>query len=324
MKVYILGIDGYLGWKLRGYLQERGHTVGGCDNLFRRNVADSLVPLERPAIAEHVSRFDINNVDVLKIALRGFEPDVVVHLAEIPSAPYSMSSLDAMMRTQSNNVLGSLAVLYAMKMECPGAHLIKLGSMGEYIPSSWYHMSKVLDSQNCQYAAKLWGLRITDVMQGPVYGVGGRFDYDEIWGTVINRWVAMGLAGSNLLVYGEGEQIRGFLPIADSMRCFELEALNPPEAGTYRIVNQYAKKHTLNEIAYMIAGACSVGIEHIRNPRTEEDTYGGTEGTGIEWLVDHGYEPTADTESAILQLIEHVRPYKDKINSAYFEPKVRW
>lgn len=321
-RVYILGIDGYLGWRLREYLLERGHQVAGCDNFFRRDAAESLVPIIRPRGGNGISGFNVNSVEVLKIALRGFEPDVIVHFAEIPSAPYSMSSFGAMMQTQQNNVLGSLSVLYAIRMECPAAHLIKLGSMGEYCPSSWYHMSKVLDSENCKYAADLWNLRITDVMQGPVYGVGGRFDYDEIWGTVINRWVAMGLAGHNLLVYGDGKQVRAFLPIEDSMQCFAVEIMNPPEPGEYRVVNQYAKRHTLNELAGMTADLCGVGVDHIENPRVEKNSYSGA--TGNEWLQDHGYEPTEDTYTALQKLVEHVRPYKERIDPSRFAPKVRW
>jgi UDP-sulfoquinovose synthase len=318
-RVFILGIDGYLGWRLQQHLRGCGHRVSGCDNFFRREVVKSLVPIVRTSA---IPRLDIRVTSGLREMLKVFKPDTVVHLAEIPSAPYSMKDAQHTIAVQDNNVIGSLSVLLAMREVCPEAHLIKLGSMGEYIPSSWYHMSKVLDSKNCEYASQLWGARITDVMQGPVYGVGGRFDYDECWGTVVNRWVCMGLAKHDILVYGDGAQVRGFLPIQDSMRCFEIEVAHPPKKAIYRRVNQYAKKHPLKELAGIVASACGVKVKYIPNPRIEANTYEGD--TGTEWLEHRGYDPSTDTEAAILELIEHVRPYRDNIDTNQFLPKVRW
>lgn len=321
MRVYILGIDGYLGWRLQKHLRNLGHLVEGCDNYFRRSVANSLVPLERD---QPIERINVTRTDALAQQLRNFRPDVVVHFAEIASAPYSMENAATCINTQRNNVLGSLSVLQAMRIVCPEAHLIKLGSMGEYIPSSWYHMSKVLDSHNCIYASELWGLRVTDVMQGPVYGVGGRFDYDDVWGTVLNRWVAMGLTNHDLLVYGDGQQVRGFLPIEDSMQCFEIQIQDPPESGEYRVVNQYAEKYTLNELAEVIAGICGVGVKHIENPRKEKRAYSGPSDTSNRWLRDRGYEPTEDIQTALQRLVEHVKPHRARIDPDGFTPKVRW
>lgn len=319
-RVYILGMDGYLGWALYNYLTERGHEVRGCDNYMRRQLADSLVPTRRdPQLIDAV---DVANYPKLKATLEFFQPDVVVHFAELPSAPYSMMGPAQCVQTQGNNVLGSLCVLWAVKKACPNAHLIKLGTMGEYCPSSWYHMSKVLDTHNCRYACELWGLSITDVMQGPVYGVGGRFDYDEVWGTVINRWVAMAVKGHDLLVYGDGQQVRGFLPIQDSLRCFEIAMQNPAGAGEHRVINQYAVKHPLLELAKQVSGLAGVGVELVPNPRVERVNYEGD--CPNDWLTSKGYKPTTDTVAVFLEMLETVRPYKDQIDESKFYPQVRW
>ena len=264
MKVYILGMDGYLGWPLRDALLEAGHTVEGCDNFVRRHTAKSLVPLTPTLRRAYITDFNVARDYVSLLAdLRHMQPDAVVHLAQIPSAPFSMRDLEHAQHVHENNLNSTLALIYAVKDVCPSAHIMKLGSMGEYIPSSWYHLTKIHDSANLKWACKHWGLRCTDIMQGPVYGVGGRFDYDEEWGTVINRWVCMGLAERDLLVYGSGEQVRGFLPIQDSMACFKIVLQNPPGPGHYRVINQYAEKYTLNELASMVAALTCVSLSLI-------------------------------------------------------------
>ena len=321
MRVYILGVDGYLGWPLRNALISAGHTVRGCDNFFRRRKAESLVPLIR---ADHT----IDVIDVvtdtrhLTSVLKDFQPAAIVHLAQMPSAPYSMIDSQAATSTMSHNTASTISLIYAMRAACPDAHILKLGSMGEYIPSSWYHLSKVHDSANLKWACENWGIRCTDVMQGPVYGVGGRFDYDEMWGTVINRWVCMGVSGHQLLVYGTGEQVRGFLPIHDSIACFQIALANPPGAGEYRVINQYAAKYTLNELAALVSNLTGAAIEWIDNPRKESLSYEGDVGNG--WLVEHGYKPSVDAKVVISELINQVRPFKSRIDAANFMPRIHW
>lgn len=322
MKVYITGIDGYLGWTFSKYMREKGHEVYGCDNFFRRNVANSLVPLVREGGKGVIKQLDVSDIVALTREFFVVKPDVVVHLGEIPSAPYSMMHNGMTMHTMSNNILGSLSVLLAMKKSCPEAHLIKLGSMGEYIPSSWYHMTKVIDNKNSEYMNELTGLRITNVRQGPVYGVGGRFDYDEIWGTVINRWITMGVAGHDILLYGDGRQVRGFLPIQDSMSCLEIIANNPPtEIGVVQ-VNQYASKYELLTLANMVADLTGVKVRSIDNPRKEKLSY---EGAGDNsWLISKGYKPTLNTMAVMRELMESIKPYRLNIDKEKFIPKVRW
>ena len=198
-----------------------------------------------------------------------FEPDTIVHFAEQSSAPYSMIDQQHALYTQTNNVIGNLNVLYAIGELNRDIHLVKLGSMGEYgtpnidieegwltvthrgrtdtvlypkRPSSFYHLSKVHDSHNIEFACRTWGLRATDLNQGVVYGqrtdetdldpvLATRFDYDQVFGTVLNRFVIQAVLGHPLTVYGAGGQTRGMLNLVDTVECVRLAAENPADPG---------------------------------------------------------------------------------------------
>src|SRR5262245_19711937 len=296
LRALVLGIDGYLGWPPAMRLSAAGHEVAGVDNLLRRRLhlergTDSLVPVV--ALEERVEAWrqitgrrivvemgDLTDADFTARVVRETRPDVIVHYAEQPSAPYSMLDLERCVFTQMNNVVGTLNVLFAMRDHAPGAHLVKLGTMGEYgtpnidieegfievehngrrdrlpfpkQPGSFYHLSKVHDSHNCMFASRIWGLRITDLNQGIVYGtdtdetcldarLATRFDYDECFGTVLNRFCVQAVGGRWLTVYGEGGQTRGYLNLRDTLNCVMLSALNPPAAGEYRVFNQFTER----------------------------------------------------------------------------------
>src|SRR5437764_3242372 len=230
---------------------------------------------------------DICDYDFLSSSFKSFEPEAIVHFAEQRSAPYSMIDRKHAVFTQVNNVVGTLNVLFAMREFLPDCHLVKLGTMGEYgtpnidieegyitvehngrrdtvpfpkQPGSFYHLSKVHDSHNIMFTCRVWGIRATDLNQGVVYGTGipetdmhgqlrTRFDYDDIWGTVLNRFCSQAAIGYPLTVYGEGGQTRGFLDIRDTVRCVELAMLNAPERGEYRVVHQVTEQFSVSALA---------------------------------------------------------------------------
>ncbi len=277
----ILGGDGYLGWPTAMHFSARDHEVAVVDNFLRREEhkergTKSLTPIvpldERIAAWREVTgreivpfHADITEYEQLEHAMRAFKPETIVHYGEIASAPYSMIDRQHAVFTQTNNVVGTLNVLWAMRDIVPGAHLVKLGTMGEYgtpnidieegylevehngrrdtmpfpkQPGSFYHLSKVHDSHNILFACRVWGLRATDLNQGVVYGVHTdqtvlddrlvtRFDYDELFGTALNRFCVEAVVGHPLTVYGGGHQTRGFLNIRDTLQCVELAARTP-------------------------------------------------------------------------------------------------
>jgi UDP-sulfoquinovose synthase len=294
-----------------------------------------------------------------------YRPDAVVHLAEQRSAPYSMISAPHAVETQVNNVVGTLNLLFALRDAAPGCHLVKLGTMGEYgtpnidieegfidiehngrhdrlpypkQPGSFYHLSKVHDSHNIMFTCKAWGLKATDLNQGVVYGSGTpetdmhpelrtRFDYDDIWGTVLNRFCAQAAVGYPLTVYGKGGQTRGFLDIRDTVRCIELAVINPPERGEYRVFNQFTEQFSVAQVAERVCSArqahgLQTQIQHLPNPRTDAETH--YYNAKHDRLVDLGLVPHCLADSLIDRVIGLVEHYKNRIRQDLFVPRVDW
>lgn len=309
MKVLVIGGDGYCGWATALYLSNRGYEVGILDSLVRRHwdlelCLETLTPIA--PIQQRLQRWtditskkidlfigDINNYDFLIKSLLDFAPDAIVHFGEQRSAPFSMIDRERAVLTQTNNVVGNLNILYAIKDHFPNCHLVKLGTMGEYgtpnidieegyitinhegredtlpypkQPGSWYHASKVHDSTNIHLACRIWGLRATDLNQGVVYGVLteetgmdelliNRLDYDGIFGTALNRFCIQAAINHPLTVYGKGGQTRGFLDIRDTVRCIELAIATPAEAGQFRVFNQFTELFSVGDLALMVKKA---------------------------------------------------------------------
>jgi UDP-sulfoquinovose synthase len=382
MRILILGGDGYLGWATSMYFSRRGHEVHSVDNYLRRRAhaeagTDSLTPIlgslparaqvwrEVTGLAIGVTEGDLNDWGVLEHVFREFRPEAIVHYGEMPSAPYSMIDREHAVFTQSNNVLGTLNVLYAMAEFAPDAHLVKLGTMGEYgtpnidieegfitiehngrsdtlpypkMPGSFYHLTKVHDSHNIHFACRVWGLRSTDLNQGVVYGIETeetrldprlvtRFDYDEVFGTALNRFCLQAVVGHPLTAYGKGGQTRGYLNILDTLQCVELACLNPPDAGEYRVFNQFTEQFSILELARKVQEAGrDVGIEvawhHYDNPRVElEDHYYNAKHTK---LLDLGLQPHLLSETLIESMFSTMERYKDRVIEAHINPKTRW
>ena len=285
MRVLILGGDGYLGWPTAMRFSGKGHDVAVVDNFARRRWheqagTDSLTPIASlddrisawyevsgKRIESHIG--DISEGTFIADTVRDFMPDTIIHYGEQPSAPWSMQSVDHAVITQQANVIGTLKLLWAMREYVPEAHLVKLGTMGEYgtpnidieegyieiehkgrrdilpfpkVPGSFYHLSKVHDSHNIHFACRIWGIRATDLNQGVVYGIETpetklderlvtRFDYDQAFGTALNRFCVQAMIGHPLTVYGKGGQTRGTLNIVDTIQCVELTADNPRRRG---------------------------------------------------------------------------------------------
>ena len=381
MRVLILGGDGYLGWPTAMRFSGRGHDVAVVDNFARRRWVDEvggdsltpIVPLNerieawREASGKRIQSYvgDLAEDTVAADVVVDFQPDTIIHYGEQPSAPWSMRSVDHAVTTQQNNVIGSLKLLWAMRDHTPNAHLIKLGTMGEYgtpnidieegfieithngrtdvlpfpkMPGSLYHLSKVHDSHNIHFACRVWGLRATDLNQGVVYGIETpeaklderlltRFDYDEAFGTALNRFCVQAVVGRPLTVYGVGGQTRGFLNIVDTLQCVELTANNPAGAGEYRVFNQFTETFTVAELAEKVkhAGAevgITVTIDNLQNPRFElEEHYYNPVHTKLPSL---GLEPTLLSENLIESTLGVIQRYRDRVISDVIAPSTQW
>jgi UDP-sulfoquinovose synthase len=303
--------------------------------------------------------------ELLDAVVAEARPDAVVHYGQQASAPYSMASREQAVETQHGNVIGNLNLLFAIRDHVPECHLVKLGTMGEYgqpnidieegyieiehkgrkdvlpypkLPASLYHCSKVHDSTNIHFACRTWGLRATDLNQGVVYGVETdetarderlitRFDYDEVFGTVLNRFCVQAVIGHPLTVYGTGGQTRGFLNIRDTLRCVELAVENSAEAGEFRVFNQFTEQFSVMELAELVKGAAehlgySVEIQHYDNPRVEkEEHYYNAVHTK---LLDLGLEPTLLGEELVESMIHAIERYKGNAIEGSIDPRTRW
>ncbi|MEM0980235.1 MAG: NAD-dependent epimerase/dehydratase family protein [Cyanobacteria bacterium P01_H01_bin.58] len=316
MRVLVIGGDGYCGWATALHLSNQGYEVGIFDSLVRRhwdaqicvNTLTPIAPIQtrlqrwKDLTGKNIDLFigDLNDYPYLEKALLQFQPDAVVHFGEQRSAPFSMIDRERAVLTQSNNVVGTLNLLYAIRDHFPDCHLVKLGTMGEYgtpnidieegyitikhngredtlpypkQPGSFYHLSKVHDSHNIHFACKIWGIRATDLNQGIVYGVLteetgmdelliNRLDYDGVFGTALNRFCIQAAVGHPLTVYGSGKQTRAMLDIRDTVRCVQLALETPADKGEFRVFNQFTEMFSINQIAAQVQQAGSaLGIK---------------------------------------------------------------
>jgi UDP-sulfoquinovose synthase len=308
---------------------------------------------------------DICDYPFVQKFFREFEPEAILHFGEQRSAPFSMIDREHAVMTQVTNVVGNLNLLFAIKEFNKDIHLVKLGTMGEYgqpnidieegyitiqhngredrlpypmQPGSFYHLSKVHDTHNIRFACKIWGLRATDLNQGVVYGVKtdqtaiddllvNRLDYDEVFGTALNRFCIQAAIGHPLTVYGTGGQTRGFLDIRDTVRCMEIAVANPAAEGEFRVFNQFTEQFSVLDLANMVKKAgedagMKVQVDHIKNPRTEKEShYYNAKNTALR---DLGLVPHNLSESLLTSLLEFAIRYKDRVDKKVIMPTVTW
>ena len=302
---------------------------------------------------------DLNHYDWVAEVFRQVRPEAFVHFAEQRSAPYSMIDRDHALWTQRNNVEGTLNVLWAIRDLAPSCHLVKLGTMGEYgqpnidieegyltvehkgrtetflypkSPGSFYHLSKVHDSDNIYFACRTWGIRATDLNQGIVYNVrtpltemdprlANRFDYDGVFGTALDRFVVQAAVGHPLTVYGRGGQTRGYINILDTVRCIQLACEHPAEPGKMRVMNQFTEWFSVRRVAKGMG--IDVEVEHLPNPRVEreDDHYFNVVHTALPEL---GLEPHLLDNATIEGLIALARENRGRVNASLICNSPSW
>jgi UDP-sulfoquinovose synthase len=355
----VLAVDNY--FRRRAALELDSESLINCPNLQQR--AELWSRLTGKVIRVQIS--DITDYDDLSGILREFGPDTIVHYAEQPSAPYSMIDRNKAALTLHNNLIGTLNIAYAVREHAPGCHIIKLGTMGEYgtpnidIEEGWidiehkgrkdrflfprqasslYHTSKIQDTDMLWFYVRMWGLKVTDLMQGPVYGISTdesdlhdgllpSFHYDEVFGTVLNRFIAQVMADYPLTVYGKGGQTRGYLNIKDTLQCVYLSAATPAKSGELRVFNQVTEVFTVNELAERVMNVgrklgYRAEVSHLENPRKElEEHYYNPKYSG---LLDLGLTPNYLTDEVLENMFRRLEKSKPSINRASIFRGIKW
>ncbi|MCB0153212.1 MAG: NAD-dependent epimerase/dehydratase family protein [Anaerolineae bacterium] len=344
--------------------------------IAQQTQSEALMPTpnlhDRAAIFRAVSDFEVQveigdcaDYRTMSRLFESFQPEAVVHYAEQPSAPYSMMSYDEAHLTLNNNLTATFNLIWAVLEHAPDCHIIKLGTMGEYgtpnidIEEGWlevehkgrqqkflyprqtgslYHTTKIMDTDLLWFYVRTFGIRVTDLMQGPVYGLSTpesdqderllpNFHYDDIFGTVVNRFLVQAVAGVPLTVYGKGGQVRGYLNLNDTLQCIELAASKPAEKGELRILNQFTETFSVNELAAKVqkvgnALGLNVAVKAIDNPRKEpEEHYYNPAHSG---LLELGLQPHYLTDEVVESMLNQVLKYKDQIDTKRIMPRVRW
>jgi UDP-sulfoquinovose synthase len=349
------------------FSRRRWHTQHSTDSLTPIGSLADRIEAWKEVSGREIQTFvgSIEDGKFLDRVIAETVPETVIHYGEQPSAPYSMKSRATAVETQYTNVIGTLNLLFSMRDRVPDCHLVKLGTMGEYgtpnidieegfieiehkgrkdtlpfpkMPGSLYHLSKVHDSHNIHFACRIWGLRATDLNQGVVYGIETdesaaderlitRFDYDEYFGTVLNRFCVQAVIGHPLTVYGEGGQTRGFLNIRDTLQCVELAASNPAELGEFRVFNQFTEQFSVAELAELVKRSggeqgYEVEVNSYPNPRIEaEHHYYNAANTK---LIDLGLKPHYLGEELVRSMLKTIERYKGRVIERAILPRTRW
>ena len=308
---------------------------------------------------------DVADYAQLAPVIESYAPDAIVHFGEQRSAPFSMIDREHALMTQTGNVTGTLNILFAMRDFVPDVHLVKLGTMGEYgtpnidieegyieiehngrrdvlpypkQPGSFYHLSKVHDSDNISFACRIWGLRATDLNQGVVYGnsnetgddpeLVNRFDYDGLFGTVLNRFCVEAVVGDPLTVYGAGGQTRSFIDMRFTVACVELSGCEPARSGPAAVTNQFTSSmFGVLELAERVQRVASqrglaTTIEHRDNPRVEREAhYYNAKNTSLLAL---GLQPHLLDDGTIGAMLDLAQRYRDRVDMSQIAPNVQW
>lgn len=362
-----MAADGHEVWAVDNYMRR---------NIAQETQSEALLPTpnlhERADIFEAATGKKINVVigdctdfRMMSDLFGKVQPEAVIHYAEQPSAPYSMMGYDQARRTLDNNLQATFNTVWAVMEHAPDCHIIKLGTMGEYgtpnidIEEGWidiehngrkdkflypraagslYHTTKVLDTDMLWFYVRTYGIRATDLMQGPVYGLHTdqtaiderlmpNFHYDDIFGTVLNRFLVQAVAGVPLTVYGKGGQTRGYLNLKDTLQCVELAMNSPVDQGDLRILNQFTEQFSVNELAEKItrvgnANGLNVEMKNIDNPRKErEEHYYNPAHSG---LTELGLKPHHLTDDVVVDMLETVKRYSNRIDTRKVMPRVNW
>lgn len=330
MKILVTGAYGYMGRVIIHEFARDGHEMMGVDNYVREQI--EYLDTYDHQVKDKIIDCDCTDIESMRGIVNQFQPDTIIHLGEQRSAPYSMLGAPNGLSTINGNVSSTMVV--CVLAEEVGASIIHIGSMGMYgyghrgdviedgnlskrAPTSIYHLSKEMDNSLLRYYGDNHGLVVNEMVQGTVWGIGGRFDYDSVYGTVINRFILQRELGMQCTVYGKGTQKRSFIHIDDSIECIR----NVLGKGTgYNQYNQYTQVLDINEIADVIGnpnGTC-----HTENIRSEDPD--NTFNVHNDRIMSLGITPTLLCGEEVDKIASSLKPHLSDVNINLINGLEKW
>jgi UDP-sulfoquinovose synthase len=312
-------------------------------------------------------KIDANSI-AIETLIKNERPHTIYHLAQQCSAPYSMKGVDEALDTIRNNEESNVRILWAIREYSEHTHLIKIGSFGEYAKAGIditegyftptlrgkkaneampyprqaddiYHITKINDSNFIAMACRIWGLRVTDVMQSTVFGIltnemddnellFTRFDYDHIYGTVANRFLAQAISGHPLTVYGSGHQRTGLMALKDAVYALAALVENAPNAGMHKVVNHITETNfsvleLAKEIKHILAET-HPGISIINTFDPRQENIHSKQAYQIDSSVKNHLKFHSTFSAVVLETAAVVNRFKQNINKAQFTPNIQW
>jgi nucleoside-diphosphate-sugar epimerase len=255
-RVGITGAAGFIGSHLCDRLLEDGLEVVGVDDLSRGALVNLQPALESPRF--HFEKMDCTRRRDLRAAFDGC--DALVHLAaqKIPRYGGALMTLEAnvagvnsvasvALGLDADLVVASTSDVYG-NAEPPFSEDGSL-VLGPPTTRRWaYAVSKLYDEHVCLALAEERGLRVTILR---LFGSYGPRNHPSWWGGPQAAFMEILLDGGTMEIHGDGQQVRTFTYISDTVEGF-VRALRKPAARGEVINIGGSKPTTILELAGLV------------------------------------------------------------------------
>lgn len=196
--------------------------------------------------------------------------------------------------------------------------------------SDFYHQSKVHTFGITEMASEIWKLKTITVQQSIIFGqcvdatlkdpnLCSRFNYDHIFGTVLNRFACQAVKGSPLTIYGNGIFQTNIICLRDALEnlnnLIELDIV----PGSHKVINNFSESISIKEIAQKVIEIYGKGdIEYIENPRVEKNC------SQIKTFENSSILSKLDIEDSIRCTLDFTEHFCHNVDINQFKPMVKW
>lgn len=204
--------------------------------------------------------------------------------------------------------------------------------------TDFYHQSKISDFLIDDLCARLWNLKVVTVQQATIFGatieenhapeyhdLSARFNYDAVFGTVLNRFACQAVIGHPLTVYGNGGQKTGLISLSDTVKNFMELAKMDVKPGKHNVVHNYTLRLSIADITQKIAEIDpSVKVNYIKNPRKEPIGKLSREVQIHAAIKAQHTKKEQNFAEELAKMIEFTKRHKAQVDPAIIMPKVAW